>query len=66
MELQTILVNQRIDDLRQTAREVRAGSNESGGTFRAIRRTVGWRLVGLGLTLVSQGQGADRQIARTA
>ena len=67
MEPQTILVNQHIDDLRQTAREVRAtGPSESASALYSLRHNVGWRLVSLGLMLISPGQAADRPIARMA
>jgi hypothetical protein len=68
VELQTSLVNHHIDDLQQTAREVRAGSGSgaAGGSLRTLRRNIGWRLVSLGLALVSHGQPTDRPLIRMA
>jgi hypothetical protein len=63
MEVQSSLVNSRIDDLRRTARElhvVPAPTQPTASSLQGIRRSLGWRLIGLGLSLVSQGQSSSR------
>ena len=65
MELQTSLVNSHIEDLHRTAREVHASAPTvakppSGSSLDGLRRSLGWRLVGIGLALVSQGQSPSR------
>ena len=63
MELQSSLVNSHIDELRQTARELRVVSTPtqpSDSSLNGLRRSLGWRLIGLGLSLVSQGQSSSR------
>ena len=60
MELQTNLVNNRIDDLRQTAAEVHAtpapSNAESGSALIGLRHGLGLRLIGLGQALANQSQ----------
>jgi hypothetical protein len=64
MELQTTLVNNRIDDLRQTAAEVHAtpapkADSGSGSALGGLRRGLGLRLIGLGKALADQTHGSN-------
>lgn len=63
MELQANLVNNRIDDLRQTASEVHAtpamkADSGSGSAIGDLRRGLGLRLIGIGQALANQTQGS--------
>jgi len=61
MELQTNLVNNRIDDLRQTASEVHAtpapkADAGSGSALGGLRQGLGLRLIGIGQLLAKPTQ----------
>ena len=70
MELQAMLVNSRIDDLRQTADELHAGAISQDGSadtpFTVLRRGVGVRLIALGLALALPSMRGKAGSARMA
>jgi hypothetical protein len=64
MELQAIVVQDRIDELQRTASELRAGGpTRTAGPVAGLRRGLGRRLVILGVALIDEARPAGSRSA---